>query len=102
MSVINMTNEPRLFTLIRRDDESGVSGTGRVLDGVIFHTGQVVVCWRSDINPAAPGYSSIAVYPSWEAFLHVHVAAHAAGAMEVVFGPETSLAVSLPTEGEGS
>ena len=78
-------NEPRLFTLIRHVDESGVSGTGRVLDGVIFHTGQVVVCWRSDIDETKHGFSSIAIYPSWEAFLYVHVAPHPAGAMEVRF-----------------
>jgi len=31
--------EPKLFSLLRYEDETGVSGTGRVLDGVIFHTG---------------------------------------------------------------
>lgn len=79
-------SEPRLFTLIRHVDESGVSGTGRVLDGVIFHTGQVVVCWRSDANDDKPGYSSLAIYPSWEAFLHVHVRPHPAGATEIRYG----------------
>jgi hypothetical protein len=77
--------EPRLFTLIRREDESGVSGTGRVLDGVIFHTGQVVICWRSDLRMPSAGYSSMTIYPSWEAFLHIHVAPHADGAHEVCF-----------------
>ena len=84
-------SHPRLFTLIRHVDESGVSGTGRVLDGTIFHTGQVVVCWRSDVNPGAVGYSSIAIYPSWDAFLHVHVRPHAEGAMEVHFGEDVDL-----------
>jgi len=78
-----MTDNPETFTLIRHVDESGVSGTGRVLDGVRFHTGQVVVCWRSDLNPVTPGFSSLAIYPSWEAFLHVHVHPHPAGAMEI-------------------
>ena len=78
-------NEPRLFTLIRSIDESGVSGTGRVLDGVVFHTGQVVVCWRSDIDDAARGFSSISIYPSWEAFLHVHVHPHPSKATEIRF-----------------
>jgi hypothetical protein len=80
-------NEPRLFTLIRHSDETGVSGTGRVLDGVIFHTGQVVVCWRSDLRQEKPGYSSIAVYESWEAFLHVHVHPHRPEASEIKFSP---------------
>lgn len=82
-------SEPRLFTLIRYYDESGVSGTGRVLDGVIFHTGQVVICWRSDIHPERPGYSSLAIYPSWAAFLHVHVEPHPPHATEVRFAEES-------------
>ncbi len=81
--------EPRLFTLIRRMDTSGISGTGRVLDGVIFRTGQVVVCWRSDLDAEKPGYSSIAIYPSWEAFLHVHVDPHPEDATEIRFVPES-------------
>ncbi len=78
-------SEPKLFTLMRHSDESGISGTGRVLDGVIFHTGQVVVCWRSDLDTEKPGFSSIALYPSWEAFLHVHVHPHQPAAMEITF-----------------
>ena len=76
-------DEPRLFSLIRHVDESGVSGTGRVLDGVIFHTGQVVICWRSDINAEHPGFSSLAIYESWEAFLYIHVRPHPADATEI-------------------
>jgi hypothetical protein len=78
-------NEPKLFTLVRYKDESGVSGEGRVLDGTIFHTGQVVICWRSDLNANQPGFSSIAIYPSWEAFLHVHVDPHPRESMNVRF-----------------
>lgn len=84
-------NEPRLFTMIRRVDESGVSGTGRVLDGVIFHTGQVVICWRTDLDREQEGYSSIGVYASWEAFLHVHVRPHPPNAMEIRFGADAYL-----------
>lgn len=78
-------NEPRVFTLFRRADESGVSGTGRVLDGVVFHTGQVVVCWRSDLNLDRAGYSSLAIYASWEAFVHVHVRPHPPDATAIQF-----------------
>jgi hypothetical protein len=85
--------EPRLFTLIRHTDESGVSGTGRVLDGVIFHTGQVVICWRTDVDITQSGYSSIAIYPSWEAFLHIHIRPHPPGAMEIRFGTESAHAL---------
>lgn len=78
--------EPRVFTLIRHIDASGISGTGRVLDGVIFHNGQVVICWRSDINA---GVSSLGIYPSWEAFLFIHVQPHPPGAAEIRFTDET-------------
>jgi hypothetical protein len=43
-------SEPRIFTVIRHFDASGVSGIGRVMDGIIFHTGQVISCWRSDLD----------------------------------------------------
>ena len=79
-----MTN-PKLFTMYRHIDESGVSGTGRVLDGVIFHTGQVVVCWRTDINQQQPDLSSIAIYPSWDSFIKVHVDPHPSQATEIKF-----------------
>lgn len=62
-------DEPVLFTMYR-------SGAGRVLDGVLFHTGQVVICWRTDVEAAAHGYSSLGIYPSWEAFEFVHVKSH--------------------------
>ncbi len=83
-----MENNPRLFTLIRKIDPSGISGTGRVLDGVIFHTGQVVTCWRSDVNMKGidtEGYSSLGIYPSFDAFLHVHLKPHPPEASEVIF-----------------
>ena len=83
-----METNPKLFSLIRRIDQSGISGTGRVLDGVIFHTGQVVTCWRSDLNvkdKSIDAYSTLGIYPSYEAFLHVHVKPHPEGANEVVF-----------------
>ncbi|MBO6571226.1 MAG: hypothetical protein JJ958_02170 [Balneola sp.] len=67
--------EPRLFSLIRKKDESGISGTGRVLDGVLFHNGQVVICWRSDVN-IENGSSSLGVYPTWEAFESIHINPH--------------------------
>ena len=79
------SDTPRLFTLIRHADETGISGTGRVLDGTIFHTGQVVVCWRSDLRPDKPGFSSLVIYNSWEAFLAIHVAPHPAEQTEIVF-----------------
>lgn len=78
-------SEPRLFTVYRRFDSSGISGTGRVMDGVVFHTGQVVVCWRSDLGLDKEGFSSISIYPSWEAFAHIHIDPHPSNQTDVVF-----------------
>lgn len=83
-----METNPKLFTLIRKIDPSGISGTGRILDGVIFHTGQVVTCWRTDINlkdKEIIGFSTMGIYPSFEAFLHVHVKPHPPEASEIIY-----------------
>lgn len=37
----------KLFILQRDEDESGVSGTGIVAEGVIFHDGHVAMRWRT-------------------------------------------------------
>ena len=89
------TTEPRIFTVVRKADESGVSGTGRVLDGCIFHNGQVVICWRGDINSEKSGYSSLAIYPCWEAFYKVHIGAHPTNETEVIFGRGAGLMARL-------
>lgn len=78
-------NEPKLFTVVRHFDATGVSGTGRIIDGVIFHNEQVVVCWRSDINDSKLEHSSIGIYPSWEAFKQIHIDPHPENQTEVIF-----------------
>jgi hypothetical protein len=85
MSEIETINEPRLFSVHRNFDESGISGIGRVLDGVIFHNGQVVICWRSDVNADQLGFSSLGIYPSWEAFHAIHIAPHPDNKTEIRF-----------------
>jgi hypothetical protein len=64
--------------LVRVADESGVSGTGRVLDGVVWHNGQVTICWRTDVEGSKHGHSSLGIYPSWEAFEFIHIKSHPA------------------------
>lgn len=77
-------NEPKLFSLTRNEDESGVSGTGRVLDGVVFHNGQVVICWPSDVN-IRNGFSSLGIYPNWESFKNIHIDPHPDNLTEIVW-----------------
>ena len=37
----------RRFILIREEDETGISGTGCVADGVSYRDGQIVMRWRN-------------------------------------------------------
>lgn len=65
----------RTFKLVRKQDVSGVSGTGIVAEGVEFHDKQCVLSWFSD-------HHSVAIYPSVEDIIQIH--GHE-GATEVVF-----------------
>lgn len=42
-------SDPRRFYLLRRDDETGVSGTGRVADGVQWPDGTCCMRWRTSL-----------------------------------------------------
>lgn len=61
----------RRFVMRRQADVSGVSGTGVVLEGVLFSTGVCVIHW---LTP--PPRGSIAVFDSFSQFLSIHVAPH--------------------------
>ena len=60
---------PRRFYLNRIKDETGVSRTGRVLEGVLMQSGKVFVEWR-------PPHSTIGIYNSFEEFKIIHVDCH--------------------------
>lgn len=53
------------FVLNRKEDITGVSGTGVVAEGVVFTTGTVILQWLTTIN-------SIVIYPALENVLHIH------------------------------
>ena len=61
----------RTFTVCRINDESGVSGTGIVIEGIVLATGQCVVHW---LYPAPRG--SIAMFDSITDFATVHIKPH--------------------------
>lgn len=44
---------PRLFTLQRDEDLTGLSGTGTVADGALWPNGRVSICWRGDLSSIA-------------------------------------------------
>lgn len=79
----------KTFTIIRNGDESGVSGTGRILDGIVFHNGKTVVCWRTDVDGTQHGDSSIGVYDSFGAFKRIHIDSHPSNDTEIHYNPLT-------------
>lgn len=53
------------FQLIRLEDETGISGTGHIAEGVEFADGQCVISWLTR-------HHSIGVYPSMEELVAIH------------------------------
>jgi len=74
-----MPNMHQPFYMVRNADETGVSGTGRVLDGIVFPNGTVSVCWRSDTP-------SVNTYRSWVEFKHLHIDSHPTNNTEIHWG----------------
>lgn len=61
----------RTFRMIRQSDESKYSGTGEVLQGVIFDNGKTVIQWCVPEKP-----NSIAIYNSFPDFKEIHIDSH--------------------------
>lgn len=59
------------FRMIRQHDVSGVSGTGVVLEGIVFSSGQ---CVTHFLTPGPRG--SVTVWDSFESFESVHISSH--------------------------
>ena len=72
------TNSMKIFYLNRTEDESGISGTGRVAQGFVFDNGKVAVTWLSE-HPSVTVYDSIG---------EVHAIHGHGGKTEVVMEPD--------------
>jgi hypothetical protein len=59
------------FTVARSADETGVSGEGVVIEGVLLATGQCIAHW---LYPRPKG--SIAIFDSMNDFVTVHIKPH--------------------------
>lgn len=81
----------RTFTLNRGNDESGVSGTGDVLEGVEFSDGKVVVEWTS--KPA-----STVIWANFDDFWTIHVASHPSNKSVVTFSNGEQIFQTPPAE----
>jgi len=55
----------RLFHLVRGEDETGISGTGIVAEGVEFSNGMCAMCWLTAMH-------SVAVYPNIRQLEAIH------------------------------
>lgn len=55
----------RRFALVRYDDETGVSGTGQVAEGVEFTNGSCSMSWLTEAT-------SVAVYPNIKELERIH------------------------------
>ena len=61
----------RTFTIARQHDETGVSGIGVVIEGVVLATGQAIIHW---LTPAPRG--ALAIFDSMADFIKIHVKPH--------------------------
>jgi hypothetical protein len=74
------SHSPKTFSMIRGSDESGVSGTGKVLEGVLFSDGTVVVRW---LTPHVA--SSTAVYTNMVDFEQIHIYSHPTNKTRIIW-----------------
>jgi len=61
----------RSFTVCRQHDQTGVSGEGVIIEGVVLASGHCIIHW---LFP--PPRGGIAIFDSLEDFLEVHVKPH--------------------------
>lgn len=55
----------RTFKLVRNEDESGISGTGVVAEGIEFSNGMCAMSWLTNMH-------SVAVYPNAKQLEAIH------------------------------
>ena len=60
-----LADNPKTFKLVRSVDVSGISGTGSIAEGIVFHDKQTVLSWFGRIH-------SIEVFPCLENVLEIH------------------------------
>ena len=81
------TRALRTFEMFRERDQTGVSGEGKVLEGVEFTDGVVVLRWAT-----ATGLpNSTVVWESFAAFWKIHVDPHSGNGTTVRFSDGTVL-----------
>lgn len=69
---------PRIFGLYRKEDPTGISGTGIVATGIEWENGRCAIQWRSAV-------SSVALYESIDDIRLIH--GHG-GSTEIIYNGE--------------
>jgi len=81
---ISKSEKVKVFEMIRNFDESKHSGTGKVLDGVVFPNGKVAICWDTkDNDDSKLDVGSISIFDSFEDFQKVHIGQHPKNKTEI-------------------
>lgn len=75
----------RTFEVIRQEDETGISGTGVVVEGTIFSDGTCVTRW---VSPTSTGRSTN-IWDSFGAFSSIHISPHPDNKTKVIFNDGT-------------
>ena len=77
----------KTFKVIRNNDESGISGTGVILEGAIYSNGKVVVYWLGK------NYNSFGIYDHFYAFHFIHIRSHPTNDTEIHFNEKIANSV---------
>ena len=85
------------FTVARQAGESGVSGEGVVIEGVVLATGQCIAHW---LYPRPKG--SIAIFDSMNDFITVHIKPHPGNRTIITYDDGEQERYGLVTEEEKS
>lgn len=86
----------RTFEMVRNNDETGVSGIGKVLEGVVFSDGPCVIRWTTELNGRSESR-----FDSFGTFIAIHVSPHPTNKSIITFNdgevyePKDSKAVIL-------
>ena len=70
----------RKFVVERPCDVTGVSGTGVVIEGIAFATGQTIIHW---LTPAPKG--SLSIFEGFDDFVLIHIKPHPENKTRIVF-----------------
>ncbi len=68
------------FEFFRGGDETGVSGTGKVLEGIVYSDGSVGIHWTVDLW-------SVTFFQDWATFVKIHIGSHPNNDGRIVFYP---------------